>query len=126
VKKQSVVAHSSAEAGYRAMASTCCEIIWLPALLKDFGLPNLALVTLYCDNQVALHISANPVFHEKTKHIEVDCHYIQDQLTANKIQPAYVSNHEQLADIFTKSLPVFQHQYLLSMLGVCRSFQHSS
>jgi len=100
VKKQSVVACSSAEAEYRAMASTCCEIVWLLALLKDLGLTNLTPVILFSDNQVALHISANPVFHERIKYIEVDCHYIRDQLTAKRIQPTYVSSHEQLADIF--------------------------
>jgi len=69
-----VVARSSIEVKYGAMASTCFEIVWLLALLKGLGLSNLTPVTLYYDNQDALHISANPVFHEHTKHIEVDCH----------------------------------------------------
>ena len=69
VKKQSVVARSSAEAEYRPMASTCCEIVWLLALLKDLGVSNLTPVTLYCDNQAALHISQPILFSMKERNI---------------------------------------------------------
>lgn len=75
-KKQSVVARSTAEAEYRAMALTACEITWLSALLKDMGLHNLPPAILKCDNQAAISIAANPVMHERTKHIEIDCHFV--------------------------------------------------
>jgi len=76
-KKQNVVARSSTEAEYHAMTSTACELVWLKRLLTDLCCPCSILMTLYCDNQAAMHIASNPVFHERTKHIEVDCHYIQ-------------------------------------------------
>ncbi|GJV31428.1 RmlC-like cupins superfamily protein [Tanacetum coccineum] len=114
-KKQGVVSRSSAEAEYRAMAVTCCEVTWLLSLLKDLGLKDLHPITLHCDNQA---IAANPVFHARTKHIEVDCHYVRDQVKDGTIRPKYVHTSKQLADVFTKILPVDQHNTLLSKLGV--------
>lgn len=58
------------------MAATACLLIWLKGLVSDLGLSHQALMSLMCDNQAAMHIAANPVFHERTKHIEVDCHFI--------------------------------------------------
>ncbi|RVW32132.1 Retrovirus-related Pol polyprotein from transposon TNT 1-94 [Vitis vinifera] len=74
-KKQDVVAKSSAEAEYRAMALATCELIWLRHLLQELRFGKDEQMKLICDNQAALHIASNPVFHERTKHIEVDCHF---------------------------------------------------
>ncbi|GJY58949.1 retrovirus-related pol polyprotein from transposon TNT 1-94 [Tanacetum coccineum] len=117
-KKQDVVSRSSAEAEYRVMALTCCEVTWLVSLLKELGIKDLEPVDLYCDNQAALYIAANLVFHARTKHIEVDCHYVRDQLKAGKIKPSYIHTKSQLADVFTKVVSVDQHTKLLSKLGV--------
>ena len=91
------------------MAATSCELKWLNGIMTDIGKPQLGHVHLYCDNQAALHITANPVFHEQTKHIEVDFHFIRDEEQAGHIITHYVHTSHQLADILTKALN--KHQF---------------
>ncbi|GJS02148.1 retrovirus-related pol polyprotein from transposon TNT 1-94 [Tanacetum coccineum] len=117
-KKQNIVSRSSAEAEYRSMALTADELKWLKGLLKSFGIHHSQPMLLYCDSQVALHISRNPVFHERTKHIEVDCHYIRDELVSGNLDARHVHTKEQVADFFTKALEKTQFDYLLRKLGV--------
>ncbi|RVW65566.1 Retrovirus-related Pol polyprotein from transposon RE1 [Vitis vinifera] len=81
-KKQDVVVGSSAEVMYRAMALETCELIWLKHLLRELRFGNDEQMKLICDNQATLHIASNPVFHERTKHIEVDCHFIREKIAS--------------------------------------------
>ena len=101
-KKQDVVVISSAEAEYRAMTLATCEPIWLKHLLQELRFGKDEQMKLICDNQVALHISFNPVFHERTKHIEVDCHFIKEKSASGCITTSFVNSNDQLANIFTK------------------------
>lgn len=116
-KKQSVVSRSSAKSEYRSMASLTCELVWLKQLLCDLQVLHLQPTLLYYDNQAALHIAANPIFHERTKHIEIDCHTVREKIQSGLIKTTYVPSTQQIADIFIKPLgsPLFHN--LLRKLG---------
>ncbi|KAL1218181.1 Retrovirus-related Pol polyprotein from transposon RE1 [Cardamine amara subsp. amara] len=94
------------------------ELVWLKALLKDLGIESTSPITMHCDNQAAIHIATNSVFHERTKHIEVDCHKVGEKIVEGVILPCYTRSEDQLADIFTKatSLKICNHIY--SKLGL--------
>lgn len=89
-KKQSVVARSSAEAEHKALAFTTCELLWLRQLLKNMGLQTIGPIVIHCDNQAAIYMVANLVQHERTKHVEVDYHFIREKLATGTIKPDYV------------------------------------
>ncbi|KAG7578293.1 Retrotransposon Copia-like N-terminal [Arabidopsis thaliana x Arabidopsis arenosa] len=117
-KKQDVVSFSSAEAEYRAMSFTTRELKWNRELLGCFGVSHPQAMRLFCDNKAALHIAANPVFHERTKHIERDCHFIRHEIQDGSLVTAHLTTTEQPADIFTKALGSQQFAYLRRKLGM--------
>lgn len=115
-KKQDKVSKSSTEAEYRAMSAASSEIVWLRGLLSKLGFPQSDLTPLYADNTSAIRITDNPVFHERTKHIEVAWHYIRDEYLRNTISLLHISTGLQVVDIFTKGLPRPRHQFLVGKL----------
>ena len=99
------MARSSTKAEYRALADITSELLWLQWLLKDLGVSTSSVASLYCDNQSAIHIAHNDVFHERTKHIEIDCHFIRYHLVHGALKLISISFKDQLANIFPKSHP---------------------
>lgn len=85
-KKQGTVSRSSAEAKYHFIATTTCGLVWLLQLLKDLNVNHSKPALLYYDNQAAIHIAADPVFHGHSKHIKIDCHLIWEKIQERKIQ----------------------------------------
>ncbi|XP_062014054.1 uncharacterized mitochondrial protein AtMg00810-like [Rosa rugosa] len=117
-KRQKTVSLFSAEAEYRAMSGACCELTWLGFLLQDLGVLQPKPAVLYCDNKAALHIAANPVFHERTRHIEMDCHFIRDKIQDGYVVTNFVNSSHQLADVLTKPLGKEVFIPMIRKLGV--------
>lgn len=109
---------SSAEAEYRSLRRVTAELAWLSRLLYELSVPEVTPIPVKCDSQAAIYIARNPVFHERTKHRELECHFVRDKLHEGLISLGYVPTKDQLADVFTKSLAGQPHHYILSKLGV--------
>ncbi|XP_074283966.1 uncharacterized protein LOC141608519 [Silene latifolia] len=124
-KKQKTVSKSSAESEYRAMSYTASKIVWVQALLQDFGVHVPKPIQLNCDNKAAQHIAANPVFHERTKHINIDCHYIRERIQEGLICTNHVKSSLQLADLMTNPLGAQQHHFLSCKLGMHFTSAHA-
>lgn len=103
-KKQHVVARSSAKAEFRGMALGVCELLWLKTLLEDIGFGPKEEMKLHCDNTSAIEIAHNPVQHDRTKHVEIDRHFIKEKLEAGIVAFPFVKSEYQLADILTKGV----------------------
>lgn len=118
-KKQNTVSRSSTEAEYRALASLSCELQWLQFLFRDFLIEFPQATSVYCDSKSAVYLAHNPTFHERSKHIEMNCHVIREKIVSKLIHLMPISTKEQLADVFTKPLHSPLFTALLSKLGLC-------
>ena len=112
-RKQATVSRSSTEAEYKSVANATAELIWIESLLRELGVAQPHPSVLWCDNIGATFLSSNPVFHARTKHIEIDYHFVRERVAQKLLQVRFISSKDQLADIFTKPLPS-------PMFEVCR------
>ncbi|GKA39421.1 uncharacterized mitochondrial protein-like protein [Tanacetum coccineum] len=118
-KKQLVVSKPSTEAEYRALADCSCEITWLNSLLQDLHIPITSLVKVFCDNSSAIALASNPVQHARNKHIEIDCHFVRDNIKDGQILPIYIPITAHTADLLIKALHTPLFNKCLSKLGMC-------
>ncbi|GAV80943.1 LOW QUALITY PROTEIN: hypothetical protein CFOL_v3_24402, partial [Cephalotus follicularis] len=116
-KKQVVVARSSAKAEFRSVAHGLCEFLWLQGLLADLNFPVQSPMKLFCDSKSAISIAHNPMQNDRTKHVEIDRHFIKEKLTRVIIMH-FVSSETQLAGVFTKGLGGKLFCPIVSKLGM--------
>jgi hypothetical protein len=100
------------------MASTVSELIWIKQLLGELGIKHQAPIKFFCDNQAARHIASNPVLHEITKHIKINCHFMQEKIRSKAIETPYVKSEDQLAVAFTKGLELKPFRRNINKLGM--------
>ncbi|KAH9704463.1 retrovirus-related pol polyprotein from transposon RE1 [Citrus sinensis] len=117
-KKQSVVSKSSAESEYRAMALACAEITWICSVLKEINVKLSCTPLLLSDSTSAAAIATNPVLHSKTKHIEIDIHFVRDMVEKKEVEVAFVSSNDQIADVLTKPLTYPKFSFFRNKLKV--------
>ena len=117
-KKQKVVAKSFAEFEYRSLSSAATEVIWLQFLFLDLSIKVEVIPIIWCDNTRAKALSANPIFHSRTKHIEIDIHFIREKVAAKEFEVRYVPTKLQKVDIFTKALSATRLCFLRNFLSL--------
>jgi histone deacetylase 1/2 len=119
-RKQPTVSRSSTEAEYKSLANATAEVIWVEALLKELGVKTGQVPCLWCDNLGTTYLSANPVFHSRAKHIEMDFHFVRERVARRQLQIQFISTNDQVADGFTKALAIQKYEEFKNNLNLVK------
>ncbi|XP_062085321.1 secreted RxLR effector protein 161-like [Humulus lupulus] len=119
-KRQPTVSLSTTEAEYRAATMATQESTWLMHLMKDLHQSTDNAIPLYCDNQFAIRLTENPVFHARTKHVEVHYHFLREKVLQEEIEMQQINTDDQVADIFTKGLSTIKYSKFRTQLNLVK------
>ncbi|GAA0162032.1 transmembrane signal receptor [Lithospermum erythrorhizon] len=118
-KRQATISRSSAEAEYRRVANVVSEACWLRNLLLELHHPLIKATVVYCDNISVIYLSANHIQHQRTKHVELDIHFIREKVALGHVRVLLVPSQYQIVDIFTKYIPFVQFTDFRDNLSIC-------
>lgn len=104
------------------MVTTVAEVTWLTSMFKELGVEIEKPITFFCDSKAAIQIASHPIFHKRTKHIDIDCHFLREKVQEKLIQTQHIGTRKQLEDFLNKSLCKTQHDYLINKLGMKNLF----
>jgi hypothetical protein len=117
-KRQNVISRSSVEIEYQVMANSVAEACWLRQLLQELHAPRTKSTLIYCDNISVVYLSTNPIQHQRTKHVEIDLHFVRECVAISDVRVLHLSMTSQFADIFTKGLPTSMFSKFRSSLNI--------
>ena len=116
-KKQPTVALSSTEAEYKALSHATCEVVWLNKLLSDLQVHHDRFVLL-CDNMSSIYLAKNPKFHARSKHIEVQYHFVREKVLSKEVDIMHINTEWQVANIFTKLMDTIKLRRFISIMNL--------
>ena len=119
-RKQPTVSRSSTEAEYKAIANATAELMWIQSLLKELKISCPPTARIWCDNIGATYLTANPVFHGRVKHVEIDFHFVRERVARKLLDVRVISTNDQIADGFTKALTKKKMDLFRDNLNLCK------
>ncbi|PKI67820.1 hypothetical protein CRG98_011793 [Punica granatum] len=120
-KKQRTIARSSTESAYKSLANATAEILWLQSLLRELEVSQCHPPTIWCDNISTIYLTTNHIFHVRTKHIEIDYHFVRERFMRKQLSIRFINSDDQLDDALTKGLSSSRFADIRSKLHVAKS-----